>query len=127
MSIISLVAALAIAASTSEPAGVDADRAKFRPWSFENRIIRAAGPRLAPLALAIVQRESGFDPEAVSKTGCRGLFQLQRDTARELGVDREDPDQNIAGGAKLLNDGYAKYGTIEGAACYFAHPARCGQ
>jgi soluble lytic murein transglycosylase-like protein len=100
--------------------------ALLSPHAVQDRIVAAAGPRLAPLALAIVARESGFDPSKLSDTDDGGLFQLHRSTAAWLGVvDWLDPDQNIAGGVRLLREGFEIYGTDRGAACYFAHPARC--
>ena len=55
------------------------------------------------LILAVVVRESGGDPGAVSNRGAQGLMQLMPDTARELGVDdAHDPGQNLRGGARYL-------------------------
>lgn len=54
------------------------------------------------LLAAISYTESGFDPEAVSRAGARGLMQLMPSTARMLGVDPTIPEQNIAGAARLL-------------------------
>ncbi|GIF24236.1 hypothetical protein BJ973_007717 [Actinoplanes tereljensis] len=55
------------------------------------------------LLAAVAKVESGYNPEAVSKVGARGLMQLMPSTARGLGVDNAfDPEQAIFGGAKLL-------------------------
>lgn len=54
------------------------------------------------LLAAISYTESGFDPEAVSRAGARGLMQLMPSTARMLGVDPSVPEQNVAGAARLL-------------------------
>ena len=54
------------------------------------------------LLAAICYTESGFDPEAVSRAGARGLMQLMPSTARMLGVDPSNPEQNVAGAARLL-------------------------
>jgi hypothetical protein len=52
------------------------------------------------LLAAIVRAESGYDPQAVSRTGAAGLMQLMPETARSLGVrDVFHPQQNLAGGA----------------------------
>lgn len=47
--------------------------------------------------------ESGMNPNAVSPAGATGLMQLMPDTAKRLGVtDAKDPEQSIAGAAKLM-------------------------
>lgn len=56
-----------------------------------------------PLFLtALIQVESGFDPQAVSVSGARGLGQLMPATAAGLGVDPRDIDQNVRGCAKMV-------------------------
>lgn len=55
------------------------------------------------LAFALVEQESGWNPDATSKKGARGFFQLMPQTAQEMGVtDLADPLQNIRGGLKYL-------------------------
>ncbi|MFI5895261.1 transglycosylase SLT domain-containing protein [Actinoplanes sp. NPDC051513] len=55
------------------------------------------------LLAAVAKVESGYDPQAVSKVGARGLMQLMPSTAKGLGVENAfDPEQAIFGGAKLL-------------------------
>jgi soluble lytic murein transglycosylase-like protein len=62
------------------------------------------------LVSAVIRQESGFQPNAVSKTGAQGLMQLMPDTARSLGVrDAFDPKQNIEGGAMLLRQLMDRY------------------
>ncbi len=62
------------------------------------------------LVSAVIREESGFQPNAVSKTGAQGLMQLMPDTARSLGVrDAFDPRQNIEGGATLLRQLMDRY------------------
>ena len=72
----------------------------LRPATWEDVIRHEAKQARVPpeLALAIAETESGFDPRATSPKGARGIFQLMPATAAELGVDPNDPVQNIRGG-----------------------------
>lgn len=57
------------------------------------------------LLAALCYQESGFDPEAVSWAGARGLMQLMPGTAAQLGVSQghiHDPETNIAAGTRYL-------------------------
>ena len=75
------------------------------------------------LFLRLVQQESGFNPTAVSPKGATGLAQLMPDTARGLGVDINDPHQNLDGGARYLKQMYARFGNWRHAlAAYNAGP-----
>ena len=58
-----------------------------------------------PVALvrAIVERESNWQPCAISPKGAVGLMQLMPATAKRLGVaDRCNLDQNVSGGVRYL-------------------------
>lgn len=71
----------------------------------------------------LVEVESGFNPNAKSKAGAIGLTQLLPSTAKELGVDPNDPVQNIYGGAKYLKQNLDKFGDYSQAiAAYNAGP-----
>ncbi len=57
------------------------------------------------LVRAVIQVESNFDPQCISRRGARGLMQLMPDTARRYGVRGIfDPEQNIRGGIRYLAD-----------------------
>jgi soluble lytic murein transglycosylase-like protein len=63
------------------------------------------------LFLRLVQQESGWNAGAVSVKGATGLAQLMPGTAKALGVDIDDPDQNLNGGARYLRMQYDKFGS----------------
>lgn len=63
------------------------------------------------LFLRLVQRESGWNPGAVSQKGATGLAQLMPDTAQLLGVDINDPEDNLRGGARYLRMMYDRFGS----------------
>ena len=62
------------------------------------------------LFLRLVQQESGWNPRARSHKGAMGLAQLMPATARVLGVDPNDPHQNLEGGARYLAQQYRTFG-----------------
>jgi soluble lytic murein transglycosylase-like protein len=75
------------------------------------------------LFLRLVQQESGWNAGAVSHKGATGLAQLMPGTAKKLGVDINDPAQNLEGGARYLRQMYDKFGSWKLAlAAYNAGP-----
>jgi soluble lytic murein transglycosylase-like protein len=81
----------------------------------------------ADLIMSVINSESSFDPEKVSKTGAMGLMQLMPAISKKYGVtDPLDPVQNIRAGAKYLADLLERYdGNQELAlAAYQAGPER---
>ena len=61
------------------------------------------------LALAVAYQESRFNPCARSHAGANGIFQLMPGTARDLGVNSHDPEQNIRGGVRYLKQQLRRY------------------
>lgn len=76
-------------------------------------IIEAAATKVSvqpELLRAVIVVESGFDPDAMSNKGARGLMQLMPATARAYGAkDAGDPNQNIHAGARYLRDLMNRY------------------
>jgi soluble lytic murein transglycosylase-like protein len=79
------------------------------------------GEEFAPPSFvkAVMKVESGGKQEAVSPKGARGLMQLMPATAKELGVDIDDPQDNVKGGSKYLRQMLNKYGSKELAAAAY--------
>jgi len=87
----------------------------------------AARYDLSPALIeAVVWQESRWREHAVSPKGARGLAQLMPATARELGVDPDDPVANLEGGARYLREQLDRFdGDLERAlAAYNAGPGR---
>lgn len=82
---------------------------------------------LSPALLeAVVWQESRWRANAVSPAGARGLAQLMPGTARDLGVNPDDPFANLEGGARYLREQLDRFdGDLERAlAAYNAGPGR---
>ncbi len=82
---------------------------------------------LSPALLeAVVWQESRWRADAVSPAGARGLAQLMPGTARDLGVDPDNPLANLEGGARYLREQLDRFdGDLEKAlAAYNAGPGR---
>lgn len=80
--------------------------------SYMHAIVQAANRNGVPpeIALAVAHWESGYNQGATSKAGAIGIMQLMPATARGLGVDPNDPDQNIEGGVRYLAQLHRQFG-----------------
>lgn len=95
------------------------------PKTLEPIIADAAGKYgIDPAVIkAVIRTESGFRENAVSPAGARGLMQLMPGTARALGVDPDNPAENIDGGVRYLKQQIDRFGSLESAlAAYNAGP-----
>lgn len=75
-------------------------------------LVREAAARAglpAAFVESVAKTESGFDPAAVSPKGAVGVMQLMPATAKALGADANNPEQNIDAGARLLRELLLKY------------------
>lgn len=71
------------------------------------------------LMAAQCYQESGFDPQAVSWAGARGLMQIMPETAAHLGLpagQMHQPEQNIAAAARYIRELERKFSDIPGRA-----------
>lgn len=73
------------------------------------------GEQYAPADLveAVIKVESAGKQDAVSSKGARGLMQLMPTTAKSLGVDAKDPEQNVEGGSRYLAQQLSEFGSKE--------------
>ena len=98
------------------------------PAIWQGRVAElAAKYDISPALLeAVIWQESRWRTDAVSPVGARGLAQLMPGTARDLGVNPDDPAANLEGGARYLRQQLDAFGgDVERAlAAYNAGPGR---
>ena len=123
-------------AEVPNDAALVADRAAALPLRAMQGVPAPYASKVAELAArfdlspalieALVWQESRWQAHAISPVGARGLAQLMPGTARELGVDPDDPLANLEGGARYLREQLDRFdGDLERAlAAYNAGPGR---
>jgi len=81
---------------------------EYDPWINYYCELYCMDPELVKI---IIEKESQFNPQAVSRSGAMGLMQLMPETAEILGVrDPYDPGQNIEGGVRFLRNLFDMFG-----------------
>lgn len=79
---------------------------------YQGLVSKYAGQFNVPydLALAVLETESSYRPDAESEKGAKGLFQLMPLIINTYGVtDPFDPDQNVRAGVQHLGVLLSKY------------------
>ena len=89
-------------------AGTNEDNVK------QNIIKQAKAMGVEPaIVLSIAKTESGFNQNAKSACGHIGVFQLSHSTAKRMGLNPYDLDDNIKGGITYYKNMYNKFGSAE--------------
>ncbi|GGC29386.1 hypothetical protein GCM10011371_16180 [Novosphingobium marinum] len=114
--------------SAPHPQSITEVSVEAGPAQWRARVAElAAKYDISPTLLeAVVWQESRWNARAISPVGARGLAQLMPGTARDMGVDPDDPHANLEGGARYLRMQLDAFdGDIEKAlAAYNAGPGR---
>jgi cytidyltransferase-like protein len=117
-----LAAAGALAAATATGEYTEDNYAHYTPQPEEEELVRPDNVEawvnqashetgIQPeLIRAIMKVESNLNPHARSGVGAYGYMQLMPGTAAEMRVQRQDPGQNILGGARYLQTLAKRFG-----------------
>lgn len=73
-----------------------------------------------------IRQESGFDPNAVSPAGARGIAQIMPGTAQGWGVDPMNPRAALDAAARHMREYVDRYGVRGALIAYNAGPGRVG-
>jgi len=98
-----------------------------RRENYDPEVVRAALKYGIDPDLAVSVHRQEYSPDKwISSAGARGPMQLMPGTARELGVDPDDPQQNIDGGVRYLGQMLKAFGgdQVLALAAYNAGPGR---
>ena len=93
-----------------------ASTSKGASTPYDALITKASVPYGIPekLIKAVIQQESGFNTNATSPVGAKGLMQLMPATAKSLGVtDATNAEQSIMAGTKYLKQMLSKFGSYD--------------
>ena len=106
----SVLSQASTAATAPTTAGTSGDQAAAPYLDAIQKAGAANG--VDPLLLqAVISQESGFNPNATSSAGAKGLMQLMPATAAGLGVTNPyDPTQSINAGARYLKTDLDRFG-----------------
>jgi len=98
--------------STGQPAWRKEEGPLKVPENLQSFFEEASAQSGIPVGIlhGVASAESSFNPGAISPAGALGVMQLMPGTAKELGINPYDPQQNIMGGARYLRQMYDKYG-----------------
>lgn len=85
----------------------------FVPGEYRKLVSKASRKNGVPKPIlsALLQQESGFDPDISSPAGAQGIAQFMPATAAGRGVDPLDPKSAIPGAAKYLADNKKQFGS----------------
>jgi len=120
-----LASPLAAPAAVAAPGATTSALPAGTPYASEITAAAQANGLDPALLAGLIKQESGFNPNAGSPAGARGLAQLMPGTAAGLGVTNVlDPVQSINGGAKYLKQQLDAFGgdVAKALAAYNAGP-----
>jgi soluble lytic murein transglycosylase-like protein len=118
-------ASLASMGTTTSPISTSSSLPAGTPYAAEITAAATANGIDPALLAGLVKQESGFNPNAGSGAGARGLTQLMPSTAAGLGVNSVlDPVQSLNAGAKYLKQQLDTFGgdVTKALAAYNAGP-----
>jgi len=99
-------------APPATPAPVVSAPAPPAPSKDPKELVHSAAVRagLPPAFVeSVAKAESAYNPGAISPKGAIGVMQLMPETARSLGADPHDLEQNIDAGTRLLRELLLRY------------------
>ncbi len=102
------VAPVTVAPGAPAPVAAEAGKSAVPAGDLYEQTAKKHG--LPPaLVRSVVKAESNYRANAVSPKGAIGLMQLMPGTAKILGVDPTNPEQNVDAGTRYLRELLARY------------------